>query len=99
MPRLAGDGTTTGKGLQTIQLAMQTAAVFDIPATHAPSCVFVLALRAILHVPGLMAMIALGFGIEYMQAFTGRHIHVWDGVANTIGVLLGATMGLSARRL
>ncbi len=38
-------------------------------------------------------MIALGFGIEYMQAFTGRHMDVWDGVANTIGVLLGATMG------
>jgi len=34
------------------------------------SCVFVLALRPILYVPGLIAMIALGFGIEYMRAFT-----------------------------
>ena len=31
---------------------------------------FVLALRPILYVPGLIAMIALGFGIEYMRAFT-----------------------------
>lgn len=137
MPRAAGDGTTTGKGLQTIQLALQTAAVFDIPPrtrrvilvggltgvvliTVASlmsgdesriqvdkiihftgyatlSCVFVLALRPILYVPGLIAMIALGFGIEYMQAFTGRHMDVWDGVANAIGVFLGATIGLSAR--
>ncbi len=55
------------------------------------------ALRPILYIPGLAALVALGFGIEYLQGFTTREVDLWDGVANTIGVFLGATVGLSAR--
>ncbi len=123
--------------LQTLQLALQSAAVFDIPprtrrvilvggltgvvlisvasllsgqesriqtdkiihftgyATLA--CVFVLGLRPLHYVPGLIALVGLGFGIEYLQSFTGRNLDVWDGLANGIGVFVGATLGLSAR--
>ena len=131
------DPAAATKGLQTIQLALQSAAVFDIPprtrrvilvggligvvlitaaslvsgeASHIQvdkiihftgyatlSGVFVLALRPMLYIPGLLALVALGFGIEYLQGFTTREVDVWDGVANTIGVFLGATVGLSAR--
>jgi hypothetical protein len=137
MPKTTPDSTTPAKGLQTIQLALQSAAVFDIPprtrrvilvgaltgvvlitvaslmsgdesriqvdkiihfSGYATlSCVFVLALRPILYIPGLIAMIAMGFAIEYGQSFTGRSMDVWDGLANTIGVFLGATIGFTAR--
>jgi VanZ family protein len=137
MPPVSNDQASAAKGLQTIQLALQSAAVFDIPprtrrvilvggvigvvlitaaslvsgeASHIQvdkiihftgyatlSCVFVLALGPVLYIPGLVALVALGFGIEYLQGFTTREVDIWDGVANTIGVFLGATVGLTAR--
>jgi VanZ family protein len=43
-------------------------------------------------------LIAFGFGLEVAQAFApGRSPDVWDGVADSIGVVCGAMLGLTGR--
>ena len=138
-PGKGPDTPAPAPALQTLQLALQSAAVFDVPprtrrvilvgglvgvvliavaslmsgdtariesdkiihftgyATLA--AVLVLGLRPTLYVPGLIALVGLGFGIEYLQSFTGRNLDVWDGLANSIGVFSGATVGLAGRAL
>ena len=51
---------------------------------------FVLALRPVLYVPGLLMLVGMGALIEYLQSFTGRSMDFADGVANTLGVAVGA---------
>lgn len=58
---------------------------------------FVMALRPVLYVPALLALVGGGFLIEVLQSFTGRHMDVADGVANTVGVAVGAFVALLVR--
>ncbi len=58
---------------------------------------FVLALRPVLYLPALMIMVSMGFLIEYLQSFTGRSMEFSDGVANTLGVAVGAAVALLIR--
>ncbi len=137
VPGKGPDTTAPGPGLQTLQLALQSAAVFDVPtrtrrvilvgglvgvvliavaslisgeaarikadkiihftgyATLA--VVLVLGLRPTLYVPGLIALVGLGLGIEYLQPFMGRDLEASDALANSIGVFSGATVGLAGR--
>lgn len=60
---------------------------------------FVLALRPLLYVPALLTLIGIGFLVEYLQSFTGRSMDVADGVANTLGVAVGASVGLLIRSI
>jgi CRP-like cAMP-binding protein len=58
---------------------------------------FVLALRPVLYIPALLALVGGGFLIEYLQSFTGRSMDISDGVANTLGVAVGAALALLLR--
>ena len=122
VPGKGPDTTAPGPGLQTLQLALQSAAVFDVPtrtrrvilvgglvgvvliavaslisgeaarikadkiihftgyATLA--VVLVLGLRPTLYVPGLIALVGLGFGIEYLQPFMGRDLEASADVSS-----------------
>ena len=59
--------------------------------------VFVLALRPILFVPALLALIGASLAIELLQGFIGRETDLVDGLANASGVAVGAFLGLTAR--
>ncbi len=58
---------------------------------------FVLALRPLLFVPGLIGLVCMGVAIEFLQRHTGRSFDPTDMVANTLGVVTGGLVGLSAR--
>ena len=59
--------------------------------------VFVLALRPMLFVPALLALIGASLTIEFLQGFIGRETDLVDGLANASGVAVGAFLGLTAR--
>jgi len=59
--------------------------------------VFVLALRPVLFVPALLALIGASLAIEFLQGFIGRETDLVDGLANASGVAVGAFLGLTAR--
>lgn len=61
------------------------------------SLTFVLALRPILFVPGLVGLVLMGIAIEFLQRHTGRSFDWYDAYANTLGVATGAGLGLAAR--
>ena len=53
--------------------------------------------RAVL--AALLGLIALGGTLEVVQAFAGRDAEVLDEVANTLGAVLGALVGLGFLQL
>ena len=59
--------------------------------------VFVLALKPKVYIPALLALIALGVGIEFLQPLNSRGFEVADMVANAVGVAVGAGIGLVTR--
>lgn len=59
--------------------------------------VFVLALRPILFLPALLALVGASLAIEFLQGFIGRETDIVDGLANASGVAVGAFLGLIAR--
>lgn len=61
------------------------------------STTFVLALRPLLFIPGLVGLVAMGVVIEFLQQYTGRSFDKMDMVANTLGVVTGGLVGLSVR--
>ncbi|MCK4563465.1 MAG: cyclic nucleotide-binding domain-containing protein [Verrucomicrobia bacterium] len=61
------------------------------------STTFVLALRPLLFVPGLLGLVCMGVVIEFLQRYTGRQFSVMDMVANTAGVVTGAVVGITVR--
>lgn len=61
------------------------------------SATFVLALRPLLFVPGLLGLITMGVVIEFLQKHTGRSFDVTDMMANTLGVVIGGMTGLIIR--
>ncbi len=61
------------------------------------AALFVLALRPLLFMPALLTLIGMGFLVEYLQSFTGRNMDVADGVANTLGVAVGASVAVLIR--
>jgi len=58
---------------------------------------FVLALRPLLFIPGLVGLVAMGLVIELLQRHTGRSFDLMDAYANTLGVVVGGFVGLIAR--
>ena len=56
-----------------------------------------LALRPIYFIPGLVGIIGMSVGIEFLQKFTGRSFDVTDMAANATGVAVGGLAGLMAR--
>ena len=63
------------------------------------SATFVLALRPLLFVPGLVGLVCMGVVIEFLQRHTGRQFDVTDMVANALGVVSGGTVGIAVRGL
>jgi len=63
------------------------------------SFLFVAALRPIMFIPGLIVLVGIGVSVEFLQGFTGRTTDFWDAMANSLGVLVGASAGLIARGL
>ena len=61
------------------------------------SATFVLALRPLLFVPGLIGLVGMGVTIEFLQRHTGRSFDWMDAYANTLGVVVGGLVGLVAR--
>ena len=61
------------------------------------SATFVLALRPILFIPGLLGLVTMGVVIEFLQRHTGRSFDPTDMIANTLGVACGGTVGLIIR--
>lgn len=59
--------------------------------------VMVLGLRPVWYIPGLLALVALGFLIEELQPLNGRSKDIEDAIANTIGVAAGAFAGILLR--
>lgn len=60
---------------------------------------FVLALRPILYIPALLGLVILGVAIEFIQPLNGRNFDTMDMAANTMGVVMGAILGLVVRTL
>ncbi len=56
------------------------------------SATFVLALRPILFIPGLLGLVTMGVVIEFLQRHTGRQFDPTDMIANTLGVVSGGTV-------
>ena len=61
------------------------------------STTFVLALRPLLFIPGLIGLVAMGITIEFLQRHTGRSFDMMDAYANTLGVVIGGLVGLTVR--
>lgn len=61
------------------------------------SMTFVLALRPAFFIPGLIGLVGMSVGIEFLQRYTGRSFEVNDMVANACGVGLGGMLGLIIR--
>ena len=61
------------------------------------SATFVLALRPIFFIPGLVGLIAMSIGIEFLQQYTGRSFGPKDMIANSLGVANGGMTGLIVR--
>jgi hypothetical protein len=61
------------------------------------SATFVLALRPLLFVPGLLGLVAMGVAIEFLQRHTGRSFDWMDAYANTLGVAAGGLTGMTIR--
>ena len=58
---------------------------------------FVMALRPALFLPVLVALLGVGFAIEYFQPLMGRERDLRDVFANTLGLAIGAGAGLLVR--
>jgi CRP-like cAMP-binding protein len=58
---------------------------------------FVMALRPVFFIPGLIGLVGISVGIEFLQRHTGRSFDVHDMVANASGVGLGGLLGLIGR--
>lgn len=61
------------------------------------AAVFVMALRPVLFLPVMIALLGVGFAIEYFQPLMGRERDLHDVFANTLGVAIGAVTGLLGR--
>lgn len=61
------------------------------------SMTFVLALRPAFFIPGLIGLVGMSIGIEFLQRYTGRSFDVKDMVANACGVGLGGMLGMTFR--
>lgn len=86
-------GSLVGGSEQTIEVDK----ILHFAGYAVLAVLLVLALRPMLYVPGLLLLVGLGFLIEYLQAFTGRTMDFADGVANTLGVAVGAAVALTIR--
>lgn len=63
------------------------------------AAVFVLALRPVWFLPVLVTLLGMSYGIEFLQPLTGRERDIMDAAANTLGVAIGAGLGLLVRGL
>ncbi|MEN8149978.1 MAG: cyclic nucleotide-binding domain-containing protein [Planctomycetota bacterium] len=63
------------------------------------SFLLVVALRPILFIPGLLALIGIGATVEFLQGMTGRSTDFQDAMANSLGVFVGASAGLIGRAI
>ena len=61
------------------------------------SATFVLALRPVFFISGLIGLIGMSVGIEFLQRYTGRSFDVTDMIANACGVASGGMTGLIVR--
>lgn len=61
------------------------------------STTFVLALRPIFFIPGLIGLIGMSIGIEFLQQYTGRSFDQKDMIANSLGVATGGMTGMIIR--
>jgi VanZ family protein len=61
------------------------------------STTFVLALRPVFFIPGLIGLIGMSILIEFLQRHTGRSFDAMDMVANGAGVATGGMTGLIVR--
>jgi VanZ family protein len=61
------------------------------------SATFVLALRPLFFIPGLIGLIGMSIGIEFLQRYTGRSFDVTDMIANGAGVVSGGMTGMIIR--
>lgn len=61
------------------------------------SATFVLALRPVFFISGLIGLIGMSIGIEFLQRYTGRSFDVTDMVANATGVVTGGMAGMVIR--
>lgn len=59
--------------------------------------VFVLILRPLHFIPGLIGLVGMGFGIEILQGYTMRSQEWADVYANVLGVAIGGLLGLLLR--
>lgn len=59
--------------------------------------IFVLGLKTSLYLPVLALLALISIGIEYLQPFNARTFDVSDMVANIIGIVAGAVLGLVLR--
>ncbi len=76
---------------------IQTDKIIHFSGYTVLATVFILALRPILFLPALMALVAIGMGIELLQPKTGRSFDMMDQMANSVGVVVGAALGLVVR--
>jgi CRP-like cAMP-binding protein len=86
-------GSLNGGSEQTIQVDK----ILHFTGYFILAFLFVLALRPVLYVPALLALVAGGFLIEVLQPYNGRQMDVADGIANTLGVAVGAFVALLVR--
>jgi len=63
------------------------------------SGLFVLSLRPLLFLPGLVALVGMGVVLELLQTLTGRSFELADALANTTGVAVGAGLALAVRAI
>ncbi|MGF1580121.1 MAG: cyclic nucleotide-binding domain-containing protein [Gemmataceae bacterium] len=59
--------------------------------------IFTLSLRPILYVPMLVGLGLMGLAIEFIQPSFGRTYDLYDAVANGVGLVVGAMVGLLLR--
>jgi CRP-like cAMP-binding protein len=86
-------GSLVGNKDQTIQLDK----VLHFFGYAILAGLFVLALRPVLFVPTLLTLVGMGFLLEFFQSFTGRTMDFADGVTNSLGVAVGAAVGILIR--
>jgi len=83
-----------GRQEQTIQLDK----IIHFTGYSILAAVFVLILPPRLYIVGLLALVGMGVVIEILQGATTRSADFADAYANTLGIILGAVVGIAIRR-
>jgi hypothetical protein len=86
-------GSLVGDRPETIEVDK----VIHFSAYTTLATVFVLSLRPRWCIPALLGLALLSYGIEILQPLNMRSRDVDDAIANTLGVLVGAILGLAMR--